>query len=493
MESDFNITQPSTQNSIIGFRRHPRIKEKLNIWKLIKDSYEGGEVYIKGNHLDQYVKETNPDFENRLKRSVRINYVRPLADILAGFIYKTKPERKIPPDLEFLVERTSRKKGLDAFMHNLSIQSLLKTTGILIDSPNFDSNIIKTKKDQVSNNLNPFVVMYDSSRIRDFSVDSDNNLEWVLLDNSMLDNSDINKESTIKKVYRMWTKEIFVDYTFTEKDKKEEITKGQEISHNLGEVPFRFVNWIDQNEDYISESIFEDISLLDRKLYNDLSYLDEMLAAGTFKMLFWPGSKDTVDKAIIRDGVSNLSLVCYPPDGSHEPEFKGASLSETNPYIEIMRFLLREMYGMVGLDNNPDREHMFHQSGEAADKEFEKTETILRMGAIQLQEAEQFIFKMASKWQSSKSYEKSKVTYSTEFQTEDVDLQLNRLYKTAESPFDSIVEQSWKDIVQIVFINEDPKQMKTLVDSVKIEDNTQTDLLNIDEPEVQIIQEKEIP
>lgn len=441
----------------IATRRHPQIAQKERIWSLISDSYAGGDVYLRGSHLIQYPKESTVGHEARKKRSVYFNHVQPLADMLAGFIYSRKIERKIPTQLQYMVEQASKRKSLDSFIQTVAIHSLLYTCGILVDSPS-DAGEYLTEADRQEAGKNPYCVLYMPNRIRDFYCDDEGCLEWVLLDNSTTDASDPLKPGMIKKVYRLWTRTEIIDYNIEIKNNQSEAQEIARREHTLGVVPFIFVNWRDVDEDYICETPFEDIALLDRQIYNCLSYLDEMLAAGTFKMLFFPvGSKEDIPQAVIDAGVGGSSFVVFNMESKSPPFFAGHTLDDVAPFVSAMQMYMGEIYSKVGLDK--DQEKLYVQSGVAKDLEFQKCEAMLRLGAKQLEQTEKKIFELAAMWTGGTA-DGVEITYGVDFQSDRIDDQLTRLYTLSMQPFEKLKKASLKKIVGMVLADL-PEQDRT--------------------------------
>ena len=90
-----------------------------------------------------------------------------------------------------------------------SLYSLLFTCGILIESPSFDPNEVVTIKDRKDRNLNPYMALYMPEQIRDFSVNkNDGKLDWLILDNSYYDNSDI--KVSMRAAFRFWYTSLLI-------------------------------------------------------------------------------------------------------------------------------------------------------------------------------------------------------------------------------------------------------------------------------------------
>lgn len=447
-------------SDIIATRRHPKLAAKDAIYKLLSDSYKGGFQYIEGAHLTQHDREYTTAYQKRLKRSVFANYLQPIVDLLTGFIFKHSPERVYPESVSYLIERASKMKGLDTFMQAVCTLSLMHTVGILVDSPNFDPAIYATKADRQAANLNPYACIYTPMQIRDFACDDMMSIEWVLLDDSRTIKTDPMSKPEKMKIYRLWTKTYFQDFEIKEEATgKTVVIAKEEKPHPVGYVPFHFVNGRDIEDDYISDSPFEDVAILNRLDYSILSYLEEMLASGTFKTLFFPYmNKDEIPDEIKKKGLADSPLVGFNGQMSQKPYFDGAGLQEITPYKEARQMIALEIFRKVGMD--VDRDKRYVQSGTAMGKEFEKTEALLISEANALSEAEEFIFRTAAKWDGLTLSESDvEIEYSKKFQGDDINDRLVKLYQLYNTGEPSVRQKSLEGIIEITLPGENAKKM----------------------------------
>lgn len=462
---------PENQWEVLASRRHPKIVEKLDIWNLLSESYEGGLRYIKSSNLFRHPKEGSKEYAVRKSRSVFFNHVQPIADVLAGFIFSTQPQRTIPAEISFANENISKGKALASYMLNVAIQSQLFTCGTLVDSPSFKADEIKTEKDRKEKNLNPYCVFYYPTQIRDFYLDDRGELEWILLDDSYLDSKDPLSPASEVIQYTLWTKQYFTKIKKVKLDKGEKKEEWQVVAsqkpHSIGKVPFVFHNFRDNNEDMVTETPFEDIALLDRAIYNNLSLLDEMLHSGTFKMLFVPVEKENdIPTSVIESGVGGLSVFPYNGKLSSSPEFKGAGLEDVQSFSVAINMYLKEIFSKVGLDK--DQERAYVQSGIAKKMEYKKAEAFLRHGAAQLESAEKQILYFLGKW-LDKDFKDIKVDYQKNFNEDEINETLSRLYEVMNLPISSIQQKAEEEIIRKVFSFLDSKEVEELLNSYRAE------------------------
>lgn len=466
----------SDPNKFIAERIHEVIEKKKSVWKLISDSYVGGTTYTCENYLHHYPREPETEYKARKKRSIYLNHVQPLADILAGFIFTNKPERKTPTALDYLKEKCSKQKSFDKFMLSLAIHSVQYPVGILVDSPSFDPALIKTEAQRQELKLNPFCTMYMPWKIRDFALDDNGDFLWVLLDNTYILKTDPKADAVKKVVYTLWDKESYQDFEIT----GDAIIQGEKYSHPVGKVPFYILSWKDKDEDQLSETPFEDIALIDQAVYNSLSLLDEMITAGTFKLLFFPVIKATdLPVELKTNGVGSLTVIPFPGDTTTAPFFAGASLEDTASFVSIIEFYLSQLFDKLGMGTDKDKKYV--QSGKAKELDFKKAESFLRHGAESLQDCETFIFDTAARWEGkSDLIKKINITYSTDFQDEEIESLMTSITGIIAMGYKSLEKYAIMKGAELISKDDKPEKRKQLMDELEKEIEEKSKLQKLD-------------
>lgn len=454
-------------NQLILSRIHPAIVDKLSIWNLIYDSYVGGERYIRKSHLFRYVREPETEYKARLLRSVYFNHVQPIADTLAGLLYSKPVQRQIK-GFEYMLEKAHKHKGLDAFMMQVATYSMLYTCGVLVDSPE-NSEEYATLADRQSAEVNPYCCFYHPNKISDFYVDDEGCLKWIILDNSYIDSCDPFQEAKKVQSKRLWTEEFYQDF----EGSGTATSVSEPVFHGLGKVPFIFVNWKDVNEDMIADSPFEDIALISRYIYNLLSYMDEMLASGTFKSLFYPVDGGDGIPADLKNGIGNLVVVPYNGALSQKPFFDGHTLGDADTFIKVFDFYTKQILSKVGLDK--DTEKAFAQSGIAKSLEYKKAESLLVLGAAQMEEVEKQIFELAALWEGKEFT--GNIVYDKSFYSDDIDSAATRLMNIYnELPYQSVKNTAAKKLVNKVLADATPEEKIAMLSEI---DGTDSSLMSL--------------
>lgn len=469
---------------IIFKLRHSGLKEKEANWKLILNSYKGGVDFSNAGYLIRYPKESVASFNKRKERAVYFNQMSPVVDIISGLLFLNEPIRTIPNDLKYLLDSTTGKdKKLNEFMRLVAAYSFMFTCGILIDSPSFDSEEIKTKRDRTENKINPYAILYMPFKIRDFNISpTDGSLDWVLLDDSYTEHSDPYVVSKNITKYTLWTRTYF--QTFEKEERSSEINASEKFAHPIGYVPFKFVSWRDDNEDFIAETICEDIAMVCKLIYNNMSYMDEMLASGTFKMLAYPSKDGNIPAAMESGGVGALSVIPYDISAPQPPSFIGAELSGIDPFIKAIEFYMSEILKKVGLSTDETKE--FVKSGAAKKIDFQKMRALLVSGALMMGKTEEWIFKTAAKWEKSlesKKIEEIKMEYTSAFSDEDLQTEVTMLTTLLVQPIKKLRIEVLNLLVKKLLANDlKPETLqeiyKDIENSIKIEKEASTGKIN---------------
>lgn len=433
-----------SEYEIIFNQRHPELKKKDSIWNLIYKSYLGGQEYIEADFLFRNPKESLKSFEKRKERSVYFNQIEPLASLLAGFLFLKPPIRNDVINFNYIIDSANLKgKSLNEFSKIVATYSLLFTCGVLVESPDFDPEQIITKKDRIENKINPYCLFYLPFQIRNFHIDKNGMLKWIILDNSYYENSNYMERGYIKKIYKLWTTEFYQDF---EQNDEGVVLAYEPRYHNLGEVPFKFTNWKDDNSDFIAESVFEDPALISRLIYNKMSEMDEMTASGAIKVLMYPSEDGEIPPSLIAGGIGAMSAIPYL--GSYAaPNFDGAKLDDVEPFLKTIEFYIAEILKKIGLNTDETKEYV--KSGIAKKIDFQKVKTLLVSGSIMMQELEKWIFSMIGKWEGKKDIYPD-IVYPADYDEQDIQSKVNLLNQVLIYPFEKLRKKATKLLVDTI-------------------------------------------
>lgn len=414
-----------------------------------------------------------------------MNHVQPLSDMLVGFLYASEPER-LNITLEYLMEKAGKNIDFKNFIRNTALNSLMYTCGVLVDSPQFNPADIPTQGARIESGKNPYCILYMPWQIRNFYHDENGKLKWILLDNSIYDNSNPFEINYIKLSYRLWMPDYYQDYTTSTSvnsatrygavygtgSTQNEFIAGPKITYDCGgEIPFIFCNWSDRLQTYFTDTIFDDIALHDQAIYNYMSLMDEMLSGGVFKYLFYPG---TFPKSATGLSFSNMAIIECPPEGNM-PQFAGPQLGDVDPFLQAINFYIIGIKRLLGIDT--DQEKSYAQSGEAKKYDYTKVKSILNTGARSMEYIEREIFRYAGLWEGKD--EIISVEYRKDFLGDEEEGELARMFSIINLPYEKMKKMAAKRIATLNFSDTTTdKEMQEMLDDIDntIDDEAITDI-----------------
>lgn len=453
-----SISNENTSNVVNQI--HPTVEFKCDTWKQLSKSYSGGITYREGDYLHKFsVRESTRSFDERKDRAIYMNNVQPFADMFVGFLMSGDVRRE-NITLEYIQENANLYSDLDSFMRQVATNSLLYTCGVLVDSPQFDRDLIQTEGDRAAAGINPYCILYHPWQIRNFNIGKDGKLNWLLLDNTYYDNTDPFQIAGYKVLYRLWTREYYQDFLsdansatmyndssnsafYGLDDYEGAFTPGEQVFHGLKEIPFIFCNWNDRANTFFADTIFEDIALFDQGIYNYMSLLDEMLYGGSFKYLVCQNEIPPEIKA--NAGFSNLAVLSY--SGDTPPQFIGPSLNDISPFLEAVNFLLIGIQRALGL--NTDQEKSYAASGAAKKFDFTKVKSFLVSGARSMEQIEKSIFRFAGLWEGKD--EQVDIEYRKDFLGTEEEDELARMYNLLTLQYKGLRKMAAHRIAEIEF------------------------------------------
>ena len=465
---------------LIFTRQHPLLADKAGVWRLIDQAYKGGISFINSDNLYRYMIEDSVRYDQRLKRADYQNHTAMLIDMLAGFLYAKPVKRDIDKEYSYIIERIYRGKSMQNLMSLLSVATLKYTCGILVDSPDIDTTGM-SKADRTAGRIDPYVIFYPPFRICDYEMDESGELEWITLDNTSIDKSDPLTAPAERKVKRLWTKEYYhdVEEKVVDGEKVYNFVTPEPIYHNLGRIPFTFVNARDCDIDGINDSIFEDIAIKSRKIFNISSWLDESLMASAFKILFMPYETKEDTEAIIALFAPNTAGIADVPavpfrTGSQRPFFDGPAISDKiDNYLKAINQANEEILNKFGLRAESRGSW---ESGVAKSIDFSKTEAILRATSLQLQATEQKIVEFCGLWEDREI--KATIEYPTGYEKDDLDKEVTRLIQVISIGSDTLKRKAARHIAIINFPDSTPEELKAIEDEVVANRTAAEDLLS---------------
>ena len=383
-------------------REHPFYTRNKTQWMRNHRAYSGGKAYVEAA-LIPHLSEIKDEFQERLRRAYYFNWPRKIARIITQYVLATRPERKgADPDL---VEDWDR-SGLrtDEIMRQFSTYlNIFGAAWLAVDMPSFDG--VKTKADEISEKLRPYVVALNPLQVVDWCYGSDGILDWVLVKEFVLDNSDPYDTPVGIDIRKLWTRnDVTVVAHYSDGRTEEKL-----IQHDLGVVPFIRKVEIDGFGLEANHWFDDVVSISDAILNNEseaqMNTVKQMFGLLVVSESFAGNSKAVQEEAGYDDNVPVSGIIGRSAAIIESAEDKGISRYISPSGIENTTIrnenqaLIRLMFECVGLAVSKDTKMV--ESAEAKLWDFQNVEQYMRTRADVLEQCEYQAWELMNKWMPS--------------------------------------------------------------------------------------------
>lgn len=438
-------------------RRHPRFNLFEKHWRFLHESYVGGPEYLyKGltvgkpagegesggrighSNLFKYFKEGNEEYVDRLLRSHRNNYTKKVVDQIKSFVAKKPPTRRWENASETLTRfwknSDGRGRNIDRTMSSvLQWAEVFGVTWMLVDKPHEE---FTNFEDELDFGL-PYIKHYFPFDVLDGGFTDRGVLKWVMVRDFIRKDDDPLQAPGITTIYTIWDRTRFLAIKKAPKPEGSQpsdlrFVKVPELSgvHDLGVVPMHPVRFSDSEDPFISPGLVDDISYLDRDIFNKQSQLDTIVLDQTFSQLTMPtdavilndptrAEETSTDvsptaqqaqaarKRIIEMGTKRVFL--FNGNASHPPKYISPDATQVDAVRNIIKDEVTEIYRIAGLLGEVGRE-VRTQSGTSKAYDFDRLNKVLAFAAKEVEFAEWWAAMIVSLWMSLPGDEVSAAT-----------------------------------------------------------------------------------
>ncbi len=286
-------------------------------WKFAGEAYNGEGGFADAEVLEQFSRESDDRFGERKDSSKREyeNIFVSKVSRYVGYLYKQPPVRVTNSDVLGAIVNNIDRSGntVDVFMSSFTKNAKVRGVNLMLIDETQDSAI--DRKDQIDNQLLPYVVEILPERVTDYKIDAFGKFEYVAF-------SDVINESTYREekkleVIRYYDKEEWRVY-----DGDEIIDSGP---HGLGVCP---VLIFAEKGKFESTGEFTQIAGMSKKLFNLDSELKLLLRGQTFSILTIHSDKGA--KPDIELGTNNALIY----SGDKAPSFISSDVGQPKTYAE---------------------------------------------------------------------------------------------------------------------------------------------------------------
>ena len=315
------------------------------------DAVLGGEAVV-DTYLDRFAREDLPKFQRRSYNAQYPNYVEPILDIRLSYLNR-KPFTYdgFGPLFESAIEgkpswsdNVHDGMSWDRLMKDIVRlrASLLGWTPVLFDAPMAPEGASVAQTDELG--IHVKAVPLFPANVLDYQCEPNSGcFTWVKLLTTYAERADALGESFTIDCYAIWEKNRARVWEFaTDKDGNVQPRGFREVPHSWGQVPIVIFRSKPAASDPVKgHSVVGAVAQLNRKLFNYLSELDEILRNTTFPMLQVP-IKDPNKVGTVVGGTTNALAV--PPDSSRDFKWVQPDTNAASVYEKRIEVTMREIH-----------------------------------------------------------------------------------------------------------------------------------------------------
>lgn len=378
-------------------RKHPQYQKMEYVYKFFEDSYKGGSDYVGANNLFKHTFEDAEGHKDRKLRAYFYNYCAPIVHAYNSFIYRQKIQRdygNLANDelfQMFLEDADKQGNSYDEIVRNSS--NWASVTGIqfwLIDKPGEKA---ATKKDEIEQELYPYMVRLSPRDVLDWGLDKYGRLLWVKVREGSEDADNFEKDTEEVERYRVWYKDRWELYEIRKEQSDKKASKIDEGEHPVGEVPIVQVLHFSE-QPMTGGSLLNDIAYVNRGIYNWCSLLDEILYRQTFSQLVMP---EDPKSPISDQALGTARGLGFPVEARLAPHFISPDASQAQVLMDQIERAVEEIYRLANLSGASGVEK--DTSGVSKAYDFTITNNTLSDKATNMEDAELKALRIWAKWQ----------------------------------------------------------------------------------------------
>ena len=244
-------------------------------WQFLLESFEGGEVYRKGQHLTRYALETAAEYAQRCRSTPLDNHCRSVINVYVSFLFRVPPYRDFASWAgmtaieDFLTDADLDGRSLDAVMKEVSTwASVFGHAWLLLAKPPVESAV--SAADQQNAGARSYVTMLTPLVVTDWRWERTPQGRYELSYFKYVE--DVN-DSVI--TVREWTLDTITTYILDDHKKTAQVDTVE--TNQLGVIPAVLVYNQRSQVRGIGISDITDIADQQRAIYNELSEVEQSI------------------------------------------------------------------------------------------------------------------------------------------------------------------------------------------------------------------------
>jgi hypothetical protein len=393
-------------------RRHTQYEEWRDACNFLWKSYLGGRAYHESEDpifLDKYPSEKGYEYTSRRDRAYLLNFLSATVDAYVAAVFRRDPVREpgedgggeLSPGIQMFIEdATGNGVDLNKFSRDVATFALAAERAFV-------------GVDVLSSGL-PYAYLIHPSNIVDFSEALDGSLNWAIVAEEEVVDDDPFKDRETQQRYRLWLPTTWQLFD----ESGNQIDEGP---NGAGRVPIISVPGSD-----VRLPIY-DIALINKRIYNQCSQLDEIFYHVTFPMFYFSSGEGIEDDTgSVASTAGDTSPIDLGPARALElpaakdlsvlpPGFLAPPDGPARVLMDERQMLIDAIRSLAGLERK-DPDALAPQSGLAKAYDFRETNERFVSFAQIMEEFENELFLLIGDYGIAGQVN---VTYNKDFQVRD--------------------------------------------------------------------------
>ena len=398
-------------------------------WQFYYESYVGGEEYRDAAHLTRYQLETDREYTARLQNTPLDNHCASVIQTYISFLFREHPERDFEsweglPQVEaFLKDADLEGRSLDAFMKQVSIwASTFGHCWIIMTKGNMG---VETQAQEQALGIRPYVNLLTPLIVSDWRWERQGNGAYDLVYFKYVEEV-VDKITTVKE----WTKDVI--RTIVLDDRAREVRSITEEVNQLGVIPAVLVYNLRSIIKDIGVSDLEDISDVQRQIYNLMSENEQAIRLEGHPSLVVPPT------AQVGSGAGAIIQIQEGTDPGLRPYFLEVGTGSVDNIHRSIDKLV-EAIDRMSFTGGVRTTRTQVQSGISLETEFQLLNAKLAEKAQQMELAEEQLWRLFALYENLEW--EGEIHYPNSFNIRDDDRTFDQLVKAKTAATDARVLQ----------------------------------------------------
>jgi uncharacterized protein (DUF433 family) len=368
---------------------HDAYKYYINRWTFLSDSYQGGYDYFMGKYLEPYYYESRDDYEKRLRQVGLDNHVKSIVDLYNSFLFRKEIKRdygsiETDPGLKpFIKDSDLDGRSFLAFLRDVSTYSMIYgNCWVVVDKP---TTAVLTRAEELNQGIRPYVSLFTPDNVLDWGYERQANglyeLTYLKVKEEIIEN---------KQYVREYTKDEINVYLIDGAQNTGDLY--ETMPNELGRIPAVCVYAQRSNVRGVGLSAVGDIADIQKECYEMSSEIEQIIRLTNHPSLVkTTGTQATAGAGSIiqmEDGMDpGLKPYLLQPNG--------ASIEAVLQAVEKKVESIDRSASLAGIRSIESR----RLSGVALTSEFQTLNSKLSAFAMNLEHAEEQIWRLWSMYQ----------------------------------------------------------------------------------------------